>query len=340
MIDLRSDTVTRPGPGMLEAMVSAEVGDDVFGEDPTVIELQERVATLLGKEASLFVPSGVMSNQLALRCHTSPGDEVILESGCHIANYESGAAGAISGVQLRTVEGSKGILSADSVASAVRSGYYWEPSPRLVCIENTHNKAGGVVYPRKVVEDIATVVREKELLYHLDGARIWNAGVASGVSEKDLCMPFDSVSVCLSKGLGAPVGSLLAGSSSFIKRAHRFRKMFGGGMRQVGILAAAGLYALEHNRADLETDHRNASLLAAGLARLDAFSVDPEQVETNIVMFDVTGGRNALTTIDQMKRLGVLMVPFGPNTIRATTHRDIERSDIQLVLELLESSFG
>ncbi len=340
MIDLRSDTVTKPDEGMRAAIASADVGDDVFGEDPTVIELQSRVSDLLGKEAALFVPSGVMSNQLAIRSQTSPGDEIILESGCHIANYESGAAGALSGVQLRTVEGRRGILDPGDVLASVRTGYYWEPAPRMICVENTHNKAGGVVYPQSVIEDIGEIAREKNLIYHLDGARIWNASSASGLSVREIGAPFDSISVCLSKGLGAPVGSVLSGSASMIERAHRFRKMFGGGMRQVGVLAAAGLYALNNNRKSLIDDHAKAKRLAVGLASLSAFSLDPDTVETNIIVFDVTGNRDALSTLEEMKGLGILMVPFGPKTIRATTHRDVSTSDVDTVLDRFSTVFS
>jgi threonine aldolase len=323
---------------MRTAMLEAEVGDDVFGEDPTVRELQTEVAALLGQEAALFVPSGVMGNQLALRSHTSPGDEVLLEEASHIANHESGAAGALSGVQLKTVRGVRGIMNPEDVAAAIRTGYYWEPRPRLVCIENTHNSAGGVVYPPGVTRDIADLARERGLSLHLDGARLWNAAVATGISEAEFAAPFDSVSVCLSKGLGAPVGSVLAGGAEFIEKAHRFRKMYGGGMRQVGILAAGGLYALRNHRSDLARDHRNARRLADGLARIPAFSLNPERVETNIVMFDVVDG-DALTALERMRGRGVLMVPFGPRTIRATLHRDLANDVVDRVVEILEELF-
>ncbi len=321
-------------------MYDAEVGDDVFGEDPTVIQLQDEVAILLGKEAGLFVPSGVMGNQLALRVHTSPGDEVILDSGSHIANYESGASGAISGVQLKTIDGKRGVLSASQVESAIRAGYYWEPNPRLICVENTHNRAGGVVFPLKEIDSIAELGRRRGLALHLDGARLWNASAATGISEADYAAAFDSVSVCLSKGLGAPVGSVLAGSRAFIEEAHRFRKMFGGGMRQVGVLAAAGLYALHHHRGDLAQDHENAGRLAAGLASIDGFDLDAGEVETNIVVFDVARTGDALSVLDTMQQYGILMVPFGPSTIRATTHRDVSAADIDSAIESLKDVFG
>ena len=337
MIDLRSDTVTKPSPGMLQAMVNAEVGDDVFGEDPTVKELQSEISALLGKEAGLFVPSGVMSNQLALRVHTNPGDEVILESGSHIANHESGAAGALAGVQLLSIKGSRGIIDPTEIKNSIRTGYYWEPNPRLVCIENTHNQAGGVIYPLDTILETNEIVRERDLAFHLDGARLWNASIATGVSEAQYAAPFDSISVCLSKGLGAPIGSVLVGSSDFIAQAHRFRKMYGGGMRQVGILAAAGLFALRNQRDDLANDHARAKILAEGLSAIAAFSVDPTRVETNIVMFDVQD--DSISALEKMKAAGVLMVPFGPKTIRATTHRDVDDASIDEVLRILNRIF-
>ena len=337
MIDLRSDTVTKPSPGMLQAMVNAEVGDDVFGEDPTVKELQSEISALLGKEAGLFVPSGVMSNQLALRVHTNPGDEVILESGSHIANHESGAAGALAGVQLLSIKGSRGIIDPTEIENSIRTGYYWEPNPRLVCIENTHNQAGGVIYPLDTILETNEIVRERDLAFHLDGARLWNASIATGVSEAQYAAPFDSISVCLSKGLGAPIGSVLVGSSDFIAQAHRFRKMYGGGMRQVGILAAAGLFALRNQKDDLANDHARARILAEGLSTIAAFSVDPTRVETNIVMFDVHD--DSISALEKMKAAGVLMVPFGPKTIRATTHRDVDDASIDEVLRILNRIF-
>jgi len=337
MIDLRSDTVTKPSAGMRQAMMEADVGDDVFGEDPTVKVLQSEVAELLGKEAALFVPSGVMSNQLALRVHTSPGDEVILESGSHIVNHESGAAGALAGVQLHSIRGSRGIIDPEEINSCIRTGYYWEPNPRLVCLENTHNQGGGVVYPLDTIMETAKIVRERDLAFHLDGARLWNATAASGVSEAEYAAPFDSISVCLSKGLGAPIGSVLVGSSEFIFKAHRFRKMYGGGMRQVGILAAAGLFALRNQKEDLANDHALAKKLAEGLSTVASFSIEPDQIETNIVMFDLE--EEALSALEKMKSAGVLMVPFGPHTIRATTHRDVDDASIDEVLKILQELF-
>lgn len=320
-------------------MYEAEVGDDVFGEDPTVRRLEERVAELLGKERALFVPSGVMGNQLGLKVHTQPGDEVIVERASHIFNYESGAPGVLSGVQLHVVEGERGLLSAEQVARAVRPGNYWEARSRLLCLENTVNKAGGVVYPLERLKAACAAARERGLALHLDGARLWNAAAASGVPETRYAAPFDTVSVCLSKGLGAPVGSLLAGSKGHIEQAHRYRKMFGGGMRQVGILAAAGLYALEHHRPHLAEDHEKARRLAYGIAELPAFRIAPEQVETNIVLFDVAAG-DAAPVLETLRAADVLMVPFGPATIRATTHRDLSMDDIDRALQVMRAHYG
>ena len=339
MVDLRSDTVTKPSAGMRRAMAEAEVGDDVYGEDPTVNRLQEQVAELLGKEAALFVPTGVMGNQLALKAHTRPGDEVIVERQSHIFNYESGAPAVLSGLQLHVLDGARGLLRPEQVRAAIRPDHYWEPTTRLVCLENTVNKAGGTVYPLDRTHAIAEVVREHNLGFHLDGARIWNAAAATGIAERALAAPFDTVSVCLSKGLGAPVGSVLAGSAALIQAAHRYRKLFGGGMRQVGILAAAGLYALEHHRPRLAEDHEKARRLADGLADLDAFRLDLATVETNIVMFDVVAG-DAQPVVARLRDEGVLLSLFGPATIRATTHRDVSLGDIDRALAVIRRCYA
>ncbi len=339
MIDLRSDTVTKPSKGMRQAMASAEVGDDVYGEDPTVNRLQTRVAELLGKEAALFVPSGVMANQLGIKVHTAPGDEVLVERQSHIFNYESGAPGLVCGVQLNVLDGERGLLTADEVEAAIRPGHYWEPRPALVCLENTVNKAGGVVYPLERLEAIAETAHARGLKAHLDGARLWNASAASGIAEEEYAAPFDAVWVALSKGLGAPVGSVLVGSEEDIRKARRYRKMLGGGMRQAGILAAAGLYAIEHHRPLLSEDHTRAKRLAEGIAALDAFALDPEKVETNIFMFDVKKG-GAQPVVDALAESGVLLSVFGPQTIRATTHRDVSEEDIDAALAVFQKRYA
>jgi len=247
LVDLRSDTVTKPTPAMRKAIAEAEVGDDVFGEDPTVNTLQKKVAEILGKEASLFVPSGTMANQLAIKSHTQPGDEVIIEATSHPYNFESGASAALSGIQFYCLKGVRGILDASQIEEAIRPNDHHFPVTRLICLENTHNRGGGAIYPLEKIAEISQLAKSKNLLLHLDGARLWNASVATGIKPQEYARWVDSVSVCLSKGLGAPIGSLVAGTKPFIDRVHRFRKMFGGGMRQVGIIAAAGLYALGHH---------------------------------------------------------------------------------------------
>jgi threonine aldolase len=321
---------------MRAAMYEAEVGDDVYGEDPTVNRLQERVAALLGTEAALFVPSGTMANQLCLHVLTEPGDEVILERGSHVFNYESGAAGLLSGVQLHPVEGDRGRLAPAQVEAAVRPEADVLPRSQVLSIENTANKAGGVVYPLDRIQSLAEVARTHDLAFHLDGARLWNAATALGVSEEALAAPADLTWVALSKGLGAPVGSVVAGPAPLIAEARRARKQFGGGMRQAGILAAAGLYAIEHHRPHLGRDHEKAQRLAKGLAACPPFSLDPSTVKTNIVMFDLPD-ETAETVVAHLEERGVLLTPFGPSTIRATTHRDVSMEAIEEALDVLQS---
>lgn len=337
MIDLRSDTVTKPSDGMRRAMSEAEVGDDVFGEDPTVNRLQEAVADILGKEAALFVPSGMMGNQLGIHVHTSPGDEVIVERTSHIFNYESGAAGSLSGVVLHVLDGERGLITAAQLEGAIRDGNYWESASRLLCLENTLNKAGGIVYPLDRLQALASAAKSHDLALHLDGARLWNASAASGVSEREYAALFDTVTVCLSKGLGAPVGSVFAGSTATVQAAHRRRKALGGGMRQVGILAGGGLYALRNHRADLAEDHLKARRLAEGLAIIKGLAV--EMPETNIVLFDIAH-TTALSVLDELHKNGVAMVPFGPHTIRATTHRDLTLADIDRALGIMHRALS
>jgi threonine aldolase len=334
-IDLRSDTVTKPTSAMRKAMAEAEVGDDVFGEDPTVNTLQEKVARLLGKEAALFVPSGTMANQLAIKSHTQPGDEVIVESSSHPYNFEGGAGAALSGIQFRCLQGVRGILDASQVEEAIRPADHHFPITRLVCLENTHNRGGGSIYPVEKMEEIYRLAKSRGLLIHLDGARLWNASVATGIRSHEYAQWADSVSVCLSKGLGAPVGSLVAGSKPFIDRVHRFRKMFGGGMRQAGIIAAAGIYALDHHLERLKEDHRNAKRLAVGLEEFNGVSIDPTHVETNIVIFGVTNTKmTAPQVAETMKREGVLIHAFGRTQIRLVTHLDVTAEDIEKTLKV------
>ena len=324
---------------MRHAMAHAEVGDDVYGEDPTVNRLQETVAELLGKDAALFVPSGVMANQIALKLHTTPGDEVILNRLSHIYNYESGAPGLLSGVQLAPIDSPDVLLSAEQVEAAIRPDMDVFPQTRLVCVENTLNKGGGRVYPLGRLEAIADVARRHDLALHLDGARLWNAAAASGMAERAYAALADTVWVALSKGLGAPVGSVLAGPSNLMEQARRYRKLFGGGMRQSGVLAAAGLYAIEYHRPMLAHDHEKAQRLAEGIAELPDFSIDPATVETNIVLFDVEDG-TAESVLEPLRDEGVLMTPFGPSTVRATTHRDVSMNDIDRTLTILKRLYG
>jgi threonine aldolase len=340
LIDLRSDTVTKPTPGMREAMANAEVGDDVFGEDPTVNKLQERVASMLGKEAALFVTSGTMGNQIAINCHTRPGDEVVCEANCHSFNYEGGGPAFLSGVQMQPIQGIRGAIMADQIEAVIRPLDHHFPQTRLVALENTHNRAGGAIFPIEEIERIRELVLRRGLKIHLDGARLWNAHIATGIPLDRYARLFDSVSVCLSKGLGAPVGSVLAGSKAFINDAHRYRKIYGGGMRQAGILAAAGLYALDHHLHRLADDHRRALCLAECLASFDGVAVDFEATKTNIVIADFGEliGVSELTA--KLRDQGLLAVAFSKSRIRFVTHLDVDDSDIDQAITILKKTIG
>jgi len=340
MIDLRSDTVTKPSAGMREAIARAEVGDDVFGEDPTVNRLQDVAARLLGKEAALFVPSGTMANQLAVRLHTNPGDEMIVEAGSHVVRYESGAAAGLSGVQTCWVPGIRGILEPEQIEAAIRPSDYHNPPTTLISLENTHNRGGGSIYPLPTILAIRKIAEARGIAMHLDGARLFNAVVASGIPAAEYARSFETVSFCLSKGLGAPVGSLICSDASRIAKLRRLRKMFGGGMRQAGIIAAAGLYALEHNIQRLAEDHRHAKQFAGALVGLRGVRITPEHIETNIVVFDIQEtGRTAEDVLDKLKAQGLLLVPFGPATLRAVTHLDISTSQIEQACAILKKVF-
>ena len=331
MIDLRSDTVTRPSVGMRRAIADAEVGDDVFGEDPTTKALEETVAELLGKESALFVPSGTMGNQLAIHTQTQPGDEVIVERQNHIFNYESGAAGSLNGVTLHVIQGKHGRFSRDQFLNALRSGNYWESRSTLLCLENTLNIAGGLLYPLEELQELADCAHSHGMACHLDGARLWNASIATQIPPSQYADPFDTVTVCLSKGLGAPVGSVFAGSSSIIRRAHRRRKELGAGMRQSGVLAAAGLYALEHHLSALEQDHTHAQRLADGLRAFPQLEVPCPQ--TNIVLIHLLDATITVGDLLQdLRTQGIGMVTVGPDIIRATVHRDLSTEDIDTAI--------
>ena len=335
-IDLRSDTVTRPSPDMREAMATAPVGDDQYGEDPSVNLLQERIAELLGKEAALFVPSGTMANQIGLKVLTRPGDEVVLGHEAHIVWHESGAGAANSGVQFTPV-GRGGLFTAADVRSAYKPpGHIVFPPTTLVAVENTHNRGGGVIFPQQDVDAACAAARELEMASYLDGARLFNAAVASGRSLVELAKPFDLVSVALSKGLGCPVGSVLAGTSETIARAHRARRMFGGAMRQAGILAAAGLWALDHNFERLAEDHANARLLAEALAGLPGVELDLATVQSNIVIFHMAAAApDAATIVAQAAKAGVLVSAFAARTVRAVTHLDVTQDECRRATDLL-----
>ena len=329
--DFRSDTVTKPTPAMRKAMAEAEVGDDVYGEDPTVRLLEERTAGLLGKEAALFVPSGSMGNQISLRVHGRSGTEVILESRCHIFHYEMGAMAALSGLLPRPVATERGRLTRELVEPWVRSpAVYYLPRTSVVALENTHNFAGGAILDPGEVSGVLVLAREKGLAAHLDGARIWNAAAARGVSEASLVAGFDSVMVCFSKGLRAPVGSAVAGSKEFVAEARRVRKLFGGGMRQVGVIAAAALVAVEHERARLTVDHRRAKRLAEGLAEIPGILLDPSAVETNIVFVTLDAavfGTAASLTLRLAER-GIRAGVAGSDAVRLVTHADVGDEDV------------
>jgi threonine aldolase len=330
MIDLRSDTVTKPTDGMRKAMARAEVGDDVYGEDPTVNRLQDMAAALLGKRYALFVPSGTMANQLAVRSQTQPGQEVIVESTSHIVRYEQGAAGALAGVQLHWVPGERGIMTAEQVEAAIRPKDPHSIPTALICLENTHNAGGGTVYPLSTIEKIRAVAVKHGIPMHLDGARLLNAVAATTIPPASYAQHFETVSMCLSKGLGAPAGSLLlTGDQQIIDRARRFRRMYGGAMRQAGILAAAGIYALEHHVSRLKDDHSHAKKLARLLQQIPSVRITPQHVETNIVIYEVIGDRRTPAEIvAALKQEGVLINAIGGLSYRAVTHLNISAKQI------------
>src|SRR4029079_4559850 len=335
-IDLRSDTVTRPSPKMRAAIAAAPVGDDQYGDDPTVNALQERVAALLGKEAALWLPSGTMANQVALRTLTRPGDDVVVSREAHAVWHETGGSAANAGVQLTEI-GARGVFTADAFVAAIKPrDHPIYPPTALVEIENTHNRSGGIVFPQDEVVRICAHARQLGIASFLDGARIWNVTAATTIPVSELAAPFDLVAVSLSKGLGAPGGSLLAGSREVIVRALRHRRMMGGAMRQVGIFAAAGIFALEHNLARLVDDHANARLLAERLARSPRIAIDPATVQTNILVFRLAAdARDATTLVAKARERGVLINAFGPRTVRAVTHLDVSRDQCLQAADVL-----
>lgn len=342
MIDLRSDTVTRPTPAMRKAMAEAEVGDDVYGEDPTVNLLQEKAAEIFGKEAALFVPTGSMGNQIAVKLHTKLGDEIIVEERGHIFNWEMGTTAIVSGVMIRPVRAanSNGILTWAEIESALRlSGAYDACQTGLICLENTHNFGGGSPMSADETNQICRSAHQLNLPVHLDGARIFNSAVAQNETVANLTRGLDSVQYCLSKGLGAPVGSMLLGKKDFITEARIWRKRFGGGMRQVGVLAAAGLVALTESPKNLHLDHKNAKRLAEGIANIKGMQIDAEKVRTNIVIFDTSGtGQTGSEICEKLKESGILAIGFG-NSIRMVTHYDVSREDIEKTLLILKKQY-
>ncbi len=339
MIDLRSDTVTKPTEKMRKAMVEAEVGDDVYGDDPTVNSLQELAADMVGKEAALYVPSGTMGNQAAIMTHTQIGDEIILEENSHIFLFEGGGAARLSGCQTRTLSGKSGIMSTEDIRAAIRGDNIHYPKSSLLCLENTHNRAGGAVVSPKDTRELAEVAHKQGLKVHLDGARIFNAATAAGVCVTELTEPVDSVQFCLSKGLAAPVGSIVAGSEEFIDGCLRARKVLGGGMRQAGILAAAGIIALEVMSKRLDEDHQTARKLAESLANMKPFSINPDAVETNIVAFDVDPDRlNADSFLEELESAGVLANTIGPQQIRMVTHYQIGPDDVETAVDTIHQT--
>ena len=341
MIDLRSDTVTKPSPAMRRAMAEAEVGDDVYLEDPTVNRLQARAAEIFGREAGLFVPSGSMGNLACIMAQAARGQEVICEAAGHIYNYEMASMSALGGVLPRVIPAEDGIMAWEQIAPAIREKAYSRPQTALVALENTHNMAGGTVYPNRVAHEICDKAHEAGLKVHLDGARIFNAAIYLRENVAAITEKFDSVQFCFSKGLGAPVGSMIVGSKDLIERCRVIRKMLGGGMRQVGVLAAAALVALEEGPKRLQIDHENAQALARGLARIPGLRIQPEKVQSNIVLYDVgESGRSSTQLLKQLAERRVLGGPVDARRVRMVTHLDVDRADIEQALQIIGEVVG
>lgn len=334
-IDLRSDTVTKPSKAMREAIASAEVGDDVWGDDPTVNHLQEKCKVLTGKPAALFVTSGCMANQLAIKCHTNPAEEIIAEWDSHIVKYEIAGPSFISGVQVMPLKGKRGAIDVSEVESHIRPDWYHYPKTTLVCIENTHNRAGGTIYPLDEIKKLSVLTKKNNLKLHLDGARIFNASVETGISIKEYSSLVDSISFCFSKGLGAPIGSMLCGDAEFIKKAHKFRKILGGGMRQSGIIAAGALYALDNNIDRLKEDHKNARHFAEEISALSSVELDIDSVETNIVIFKTK--KDASKIREVLEKKGLLLTNDGSDKMRAVFHLDVSTEQTDQAINLFNS---
>ena len=341
MIDLRSDTVTKPTPEMRRAMMEAEVGDDVYGEDPTVNHLERRAAEVAGKEAALFVPTGTMGNTIAVKLLTEHGQEVIADSRAHILDYELSMVAWFSGCVIRAIQTTDGILSWDEVRGQIRPLSPYSAPTGLIAIENTHNMHGGTVYPMKTIHEICEGAHERGLRVHMDGARIFNAAAALGMPVREIAAPADTVMFCLSKGLGAPAGSILAGPAALMAKGRLYRKRLGGGMRQVGVLAAACLIAMEDSPRKLEADHANARFLAEGLSRMPGIQVDPKKVQTNVVVFDVAGtGRAPAELSAELRQRGVMINAINERQLRAVTHYDITRAGCAQALEAMGAAIG
>ncbi|MBI5866608.1 MAG: aminotransferase class I/II-fold pyridoxal phosphate-dependent enzyme [Planctomycetes bacterium] len=341
IVDLRSDTVTRPSPEMRRAIAVAEVGDDVLGDDPTVLRLQERCAALLGKPAALYVPSGSMANQVAIRAVCEPGDEIILDETTHSYNYEVGGPSALSGASVRPIASPRGVYTAAQLEAAIRPPGSHFPNSRMAIVENTNNRGGGTIWPVEQMATIREVTQRRGLHLHLDGARLMNACVARALKPTAYAQLVDSVCMCFSKGLGAPIGSIVAGSKPFIERCHRFRKMFGGGMRQAGLLAAAAIYALDHNVERLAEDHKNAKRLAEGIAGIRGIGLDPKTVETNIVIFAVAPELGTAESFAaRLRERGIWLFATGPTRCRAVTHLDVSATQIDRAIAGLRDAAG
>lgn len=335
IIDLRSDTVTQPTEGMYEAMIQAPLGDDVWGDDPTVNALQERCAEMFGKEDACFVPTGTMANQIAIRCHTQPGDEIIIHKESHIVCYEANGAAALSGCGFALVDGARGFFTTCDVEAMVRTDDSHLGRSKLVALENTHNRGGGSIWPLKQLEEVCTTAHSLQLRTHLDGARIWHAIVGSSHDAEAWCAPFDTISACFSKGLGCPAGSILVGSKQIIHQARRVRKMFGGTMRQTGILAGAAMYALDHNVTRLEVDHANAKRLATALHQIEGVTCDVQTTETNLVFFHIDRSLgDGRTLCRKLGENGILAEALDPQRIRFVTHLGVTTSDIEHAIKV------